>query len=152
MGHRHLVTGALLALNLAACTHVATTRLHGEAVHVGKGMRPIAAIQANATRFNVLFIPLGGDVNLDQAINRMMIVKAKTMGADKVVILNFDATPTGFWSLRRLFWFTSSKATGIAVQMTELPLDPNENDGPETPPGQSKPPGEPGADVTTSRL
>ena len=133
-----IVVGAVL-VSLAACTHVSTARLHGDAVHVGKGMRPIAAIQANATRFNLLFIPLGGDVDLDKAINRLMIVKAKTMGADKVVILNFDATPSGIWSLRRAMWFTSSKATGIAVQMTTLPEDPGSEHGPEAPPDSHSP-------------
>ena len=42
-----------------------------------------------------------GGVSLDRVVNRMLIVAAKTMGADKIVGLEFDVTPDGgVWSLR----------------------------------------------------
>lgn len=97
-------------------------------------MRPVAAIQANATSFYFLFIPLPGDVDLDRAVNRMLIVTAKAMGADKVVDLEFDVTPDGgVWSLRRLFGYRSAEAKGIAVQIDPTP-DPGQDQGPEPAP------------------
>ena len=123
---------AATALSLAACSHVSTVRLQEEAVEVGPGLRPMAAIQANAIRGQLLFIPLGPRVSLDRVVNELMVVAAKTMGADKVVILDFDVTPDGgVWSLRSLLGWRSARATGIAVQVTAPPPDPQADQGPE---------------------
>ncbi|HTM21562.1 MAG TPA: hypothetical protein VL172_13670, partial [Kofleriaceae bacterium] len=87
-----------------------------------------------------LFVPIPGHVDLDRVVNRMLIVTAKTMGADKVVNLTFDATPDGgIWALRRLFLWRSARASGIAVQVTAPPPDADADKGPEAPP-----PGGPG--------
>jgi hypothetical protein len=117
----------------ASCTHVSTVRLQEETVEVGPGLRPLAAIQANAISGYFLFIPLPG-VDLDKVVNQMMVVAAKTMGADKVVLLDFDATPAGgIWAWRKLIGWRSARATGIAVQVTSPASDPRADEGPEPP-------------------
>ena len=127
-----LAAAALLLA--AACSHVSTVRLQEEAIEVGPGLRPMAAIQANAIRGQLLFIPLGPRVSLDRVVNELMVVAAKTMGADKVVILDFDVTPDGgVWALRSLLGWRSARATGIAVQVTAPPPDPRADEGPEPP-------------------
>jgi|SRR5688572_10824891 hypothetical protein len=138
------ITLALSASLAAGCSHVSTVRLQPENVHVGAGMRPIAAIQANVTSFYLLFIPMPGGVDLDRAVNRMLIVTAKTMGADKIINLEFDVTPDGgVWTLRRLLGYRSAEAKGIAVQI-DAPVDAKRDDGPEPPaPGAA-----PGATAT----
>jgi hypothetical protein len=128
-----LAAAAVAALALG-CSTVSTVRLQPENVDVGPGMRPIAAIQANVTSFYFLFIPMPGGVDLDRAVNRMLIVTAKTMGADKIVNLQFDVTPDGgVWTLRRLLGYRSAEAKGIAVQI-DAPVDANRDQGPEPAP------------------
>jgi hypothetical protein len=121
-------------LSLAsACTSTQTVRLQPEAVAVDPGMRPIAAIQANAISAYLLFIAMPG-VDLDKVVNQMLIVTAKTMGADKVADLHFDITPDdGVWALRKLIGWRSAQASGIAVQVTGPAPDPHADDGPEPP-------------------
>ena len=124
---------ALALLAIAGCSHVETVRLQEEAVEVGPGLRPLAAIQANAISGYFLFIPLPG-VDLDRAVNQLLVVAAKTMGADKVVLLDFDTTPDGgIWAWRKLIGWRSARATGIAVQVTTPAADPHADDGPEPP-------------------
>jgi hypothetical protein len=124
----------------AACSSVSTVRLQPENVDVGPGMRPVAAIQANATSWYILFIPIPGGVDLDRVVNRMLIVAAKTMGADKIVNLEFDVTPSdGIWVLRKFFFFRSAEAKGIAVQI-DTPADPTRDQGPEPAPPPATPP------------
>jgi hypothetical protein len=121
--------GVLVAV--AACSSISTVRVQPENVAVSPGLRPVAIIQANATSAYVLFIPIPGGVDLDRVVNRMLIVAAKTMGADKVANLQFDITPdSGIWSLRRLIGWRSAQASGIAVQV-EAPEDPDADAGPE---------------------
>src|SRR5690242_17856413 len=98
---RFACVAALAAL--AACSNLSTVRLQPENVEVGPGLRPVAAIQADASSFYLLFVPIPGGVSLDRVVNRMLIVAAKTMGADKIVGLQFDVTPDGgIWSLRKI--------------------------------------------------
>ena len=137
--HMRSVTLALAACLVGGCSTVSTVRLQPENVDVGPGMRPIAAIQANVTSFYLLFIPMPGGVSLDRAVNRMLIVTAKTMGADKIVNLEFDVTPDGgVWTLRRLLGYRSAEAKGIAVQI-DAPVDATKDQGPE--PAPAAPPG-----------
>lgn len=128
---------ALLAAALiggAGCSAVSTVRLQPEAIEAGPGLRPIAGIQANATSAYILFIPVPGGVSLDRVINQMLVVTAKTMGADKVTNLEFDVTPEGgVYALRKLIGWRSARASGIAVQITQLPADPEADLGPEPP-------------------
>jgi hypothetical protein len=136
-----------LALALgAACTSVSTVRLQPETVHVGPGLRPIAGIQANATALYVLFLPVG-EASLDRVVNRMLVVTAKTMGADKVTDVDFDMTPdSGIWALRKLLGWRSAQASGIAVQVTAMPADDRADEGPEpAPPPAAEPSESPGA-------
>jgi hypothetical protein len=126
----------VVALVTAACSAVTTVRVQPENVAVSPGLRPVAAIQVNATSAYFLFIPLPGGVDLDRIVNRMLIVTAKMMGADKIANLQFDITPdSGIWTLRKLLGWRSAQASGIAVQV-EAPADPAADDGPEpaTPP------------------
>ncbi|MCA9677741.1 MAG: hypothetical protein H6709_16955 [Kofleriaceae bacterium] len=120
------------AVALAACSSISTVRVQPENVEVGPGLRPVAAIQANATSAYVLFIPLPGGVSLDRVVNRMLIVAAKTMGADKIVGLTFDVTPdTGIWTIRKIIGWRSARAAGIAVQVVTPAADDHADDGPE---------------------
>lgn len=125
---------ALAAATLAAvvsCSSVSTVRLQEESIEVGPGLRPLAAIQANATSLYFLFIPMPG-VDLDQVINQMLVVTAKTMGADKIANLDFEMTPdAGIWALRKLAGWRSARASGVAVQVTAPEADPQADEGPE---------------------
>jgi hypothetical protein len=130
---------------IAACSSISTVRLQPDNVEVGQGLRPIAAIQANVSSAYLLFIPIPGGVSLDRVVNRMLIVAAKTMGADKVVNLQFSVTPdTGIYTLRRLIGWRSARASGIAVQVETEQADPDADQGPEpTPPPDVAPPADP---------
>jgi hypothetical protein len=122
---------ALFVTASSACSHVSTVRLQEESIDVGPGLRPLAAVQANAISAYVLFIPIPG-VDLDRVINQMLVVTAKTIGADKIANLEFDVTPDGgVWALRKLFGWRSGRASGIAVQVTAPAEDPAADDGPE---------------------
>ncbi|HTJ43152.1 MAG TPA: hypothetical protein VL463_13700 [Kofleriaceae bacterium] len=120
------------AVTCAACASVSTVRLQPDNVEVGPGLRPIAAIQADVISAYVAFVPLPGDVDLDRAVNRMLIVAAKTMGADKIVGLRFEVTPEhGVYVLRKALGWRSASAWGIAVQVVAPPPDTKANEGPE---------------------
>jgi len=122
------------ALAAGACSAVSTVRVQPENVAVSPGLRPVAAIQVNVTSAYLLFIPIPGGVELDRVVNRMLIVAAKMLGADKVANLQFDITPdSGIWTLRKLIGWRSAQASGIAVQV-EAPVDPEADRGPEPPP------------------
>jgi hypothetical protein len=132
----------LIAL-LASCSHVSTVRLQEEAIEVGPGLRPLAAVQANATSAYILFIPIPG-VDLDRVINQMLVVTAKTIGADKIANLQFEVTPDGgVWALRKLLGWRSARASGIAVQVMAPAADPDEDQGPEPAGAQPNPAGQP---------
>jgi hypothetical protein len=132
-----LLAAAVVVLSvLIGCSHVSTVRLQEDAFEVGPGLRPVAAVQANATSAYFLFIPIPG-VDLDRVINRMLVVTVKTMGADRIANLEFDVTPDGgVWALRKLIGWRSARASGIAVEVTAPAADPDADQGPE-----------PGADV-----
>ncbi len=131
----HIVLGGVLAaaaLGSAGCASLSIARVQPENVAVGPGLRPIAVIQANAISGYLAFIPIPGGVNLDRVVNRMLIVAAKTVGADKVANLQFEQTPDGgIWALRKILGWRSAKASGVAVQVEAAPLDPAADDGPE---------------------
>lgn len=123
----------LAALSAPACTSVSTVRLQPEAIEVGPDLRPVAAVQANAASFYALFIPIPG-VDLDKAINQLLVVTAKSMGADKIANLQFEITPDGgIWALRKLLGWRSARASGIAVQVAGPAADPGAGGGPEAP-------------------
>jgi hypothetical protein len=129
-----------LAVTIVACSSISTVRLQPENVEVGPGLRPVAAIQANASSAYLLFIPLPGGVSLDRVVNRMLIVAAKTMGADKIVNLQFSMTPdNGIWTLRKVIGWRSARASGIAVQVITPAADPDADQGPEPAPPAEPP-------------
>jgi hypothetical protein len=127
-----LVCSALwvAAAALAGCSSIETVRLQPETVDVGAGQRPIAGIQATATSFYLFFIPIPGDISLDRVVNRMLIVTAKTMGADKVTGVHFHLDCPNA-CLSKIFGTVQSDAGGIAVQLTGPPGDPLADEGPE---------------------
>lgn len=130
---------AAAAVTCAACASVSTVRLQPDTVEVGPGLRPIAAIQADALSAYVAFVPIPGDVDLDRAVNRMLIVAAKTMGADKIVGLQFSVTPEhGVYVLRKALGWRSAHASGIAVQVVAPPADAKANEGPEPAPAPAR--------------
>jgi len=136
-----LVPVIALCLAEGACSHISTVRLQSESVAVQPGLRPIAAIEASAISFYALFVPIPG-VDLDQLINRMLIKTAKNIGADKIANLRFDIDPDGgIWALRKLLFYRSGRASGIAVQVIGSAPDPQADEGPE--PGLSAPEGSP---------
>ena len=129
----------VVLLGALACSTVTTVRLQPDAVNMGPGMRPIAGIQANVTSAYVLFIPVPGGVSLDRVVNRMLVVAAKTMGADKVANLQFQITPDqGIWALRKLLGWRSAQASGVAVQIMAPAPDPAADLGPEGPDAASQ--------------
>jgi hypothetical protein len=104
------------AFALVGCSSVSTVRVQPETVHVGPGLRPVAVIHAQVTSWYVLFIGVPGHVDLDRVVNRMLLPTAKALGADKVVNIKVDITPDhGIWALRKLFWYRSAEASGVAV-------------------------------------
>lgn len=120
-----------LAIAAGACTHISTVRLQPDSVAVGPNLRPIAALQADAISGYVAFIPIPG-VDLDKVVNQMLIAAAKTIGADKIANLRFEIDPAGgIWSLRKLLFYRSARASGIAVQVIMPEPDPKEMEGPE---------------------
>jgi hypothetical protein len=121
-----------LALLVAGCSSLHVVRVQPETVDVGPGLRPIAAIQASVSSFYLLFIPIPGGVNLDRVVNRMLIVTAKTMGADKIAQLRFHIDSCiGFWCFWKILGQQDAWASGIAVQVIAPPPDPTADEGPE---------------------
>jgi hypothetical protein len=111
-----LVVAAALAASAAACSSISTVRVQPETLYVGRGLRPIAVIQAQVTSAYLFWIPIPGHVDLDYVVNRMLLATAKTLGADKVVDIKVDITPdTGIWTLRKLLGYRSAEASGVAV-------------------------------------
>lgn len=137
VGRPRALAHIAVALSLAGCSSLSIARVQPENVAVEPGLRAIAVVQANAISGYVAFIPLPGGVSLDRVVNRMLIVAAKTIGADKVAHLTFDQTPDGgVWALRKLLGWRSASARGIAVQVEAAPADPRADEGPEPgPPG-----------------
>jgi hypothetical protein len=112
---RFALAGVML-IALGGCASVSTVRVQPDNVHVGPGLRPIAVVHAQVTSWYVLFIPIPGNVDLDRVVNRMLLATAKSLGADKVVDIKVDITPDGgIWTFRKLFWYRSASASGIAV-------------------------------------
>ncbi len=128
---RWLIAVAAAALGTAGCTSLHTVRVQPETVDVGPGLRPVAGIQAHATSLYLLFIPIPG-VNLDEVVNQMVIVAAKTMGADKIAQLEFHIDSTiGFWCFWGALCQRDAWAKGIAVQLMAPPEDVAADQGPE---------------------
>jgi hypothetical protein len=100
----------------AACSSISTVRVQPENVQVAKGLRPIAVVHAQVTSAYFLFLAIPGKVSLDYVVNRMLIHAAKQLGADKVVDIKVDITPSdGIWTLRKLIGWRSAQASGVAV-------------------------------------
>ena len=131
-----------VAVTSVACSSISTVRLQPENVDVGPNLRAVAAIQADVVSMYLAFVPIPGGVDLDRAVNRMLIVAAKTMGADKIVDLRFEVTPEhGVYVLRKALGWRSAHASGIAVQVVGPVGDTNAGEGPE--PVQPSPPASP---------
>lgn len=106
----------------AACSSISTVRVQPDNVHVAPGLRPIAVVHAQVTSAYFLFLAIPGKVNLDYVVNRMLLHAAKQLGADKVVDIKVDITPSdGIWTLRKLIGWRSAEASGIAVVVEDAP-------------------------------
>lgn len=104
------------------CSSISTVRVQPESVHVQPGLRPIAIVHAQVTSAYFLFLAIPGKVNLDYVVNRMLLHAAKQLGADKVVDIKVDITPSdGIWTLRKLLGWRSAQASGIAVVVEQPP-------------------------------
>jgi hypothetical protein len=107
---------AACAASAAACSSISTVRVQPESVYVGPHLRPIAVVHAQVFSAYVLFLPIPGHVDLDNVVNRMLVVAAKSLGADRVVDIKVDITPDGgIWTLRKLLGWRSAEASGVAV-------------------------------------
>ncbi|HRC54542.1 MAG: hypothetical protein IPI49_28525 [Myxococcales bacterium] len=125
------VAWAGLTLGALGCSSISTVRVQSDNVYVGPNLRPIAVIHAQATTAYLLFLPIPGGVDLDRVVNRMLIIAAKTLGADKIANLQVDITPdSGVWTLRKILGWRSAEASGVAVVVDD-PADPNPEAGPE---------------------
>lgn len=130
-----------LASGVLGCSSVSTVRVQSDNVYVGPHLRPIAVVHAQATSAYFLFIPIPGGVDLDRVVNRMLIMAAKTLGADKVAELRVEITPdSGVWTLRKLLGWRSAEASGVAVVVDD-PVDADAHQGPEPAPAASSPAG-----------
>jgi hypothetical protein len=108
-----------------ACSSVSTARVQPDNLYVGPGLRPIAVVHAQVTSWYLLFIPIPGNVDLDRVVNRMLLASAKALGADKVVNIKVDITPDGgIWTFRKLFWYRSAEASGVAVVIEDPAATP----------------------------
>ena len=106
----------------AGCSSISTVRVQPDNVHVAPGLRPIAIVHAQVTSAYFLFLAIPGKVSLDYVVNRMLIHAAKQLGADKVVDIKVDITPSdGIWTLRKLLGWRSAEASGIAVVVEDAP-------------------------------
>lgn len=130
-----------LASGALGCSSVSTVRVQSDNVYVGPHLRPIAVVHAQATSAYFLFIPIPGGVDLDRVVNRMLIMAAKTLGADKVAELRVEITPdSGVWTLRKLLGWRSAEASGVAVVVDD-PVDADAHQGPEPASAASSPAG-----------
>lgn len=117
-----------------ACSSISTVRVQPESLHAPAGYKPIAIVHAQVTSAYFLFLALPGKVNLDYVVNRMLLPAAKALGADKVVDVKVDITPSdGIWTLRKLIGWRSAEASGLAIV-----ADPQQPAAPPTGPQPTK--------------
>ncbi len=110
---RNILVGLVL---LSGCTSVDVVRLQPDQLRTPKGMEPLAGIRATCLGFYLFTLGLP-EADLDRVINELLMKEAKKIGADQVINLRFDATPShGIWWLTKLFWFRSATAWGIAIR------------------------------------
>jgi len=122
MSWRRAALVAAFVTFAAACSSISTVRVQPDNVHVAPGLRPIAIVHAQVTSAYFLFLAIPGKVNLDYVVNRMLLHAAKQLGADKVVDIKVDITPSdGIWTLRKLIGWRSAQASGIAVVVENVP-------------------------------
>ena len=112
---------AACVVGATACSAISTVRVQPESLYVGPHLRAIAIVHAEVTSAYVLFIAIPGHVDLDYVVNRMLLVAAKTLGADKVVDIKVDITPAdGIWTLRKLLGWRTASASGVAVVVDDV--------------------------------
>ena len=119
---------ALAAVTCVAlgCSSVQTVRVQPDNIYVGPGMKPIAIVHAQVSSFYFMFAAIPGGVDLDRVVNRMLLATAKALGADKVVNIRVDITPSsGIWVVRRILGWRSAEASGVAVVMDPAQPSPS---------------------------
>ncbi|MCA9672224.1 MAG: hypothetical protein KC503_41805 [Myxococcales bacterium] len=115
-----------LALASSGCSSIEVVRLQPDILHTPRGTEPLAGLQATCMGFYFFTLPIP-EAHLDKVINDMLIKEAKKIGADKLVGLRFDVTPShGIWFLTKLLWWRVATAWAIAVvaERNPAPLPP----------------------------
>ena len=113
---------AILAMALAAtvtgCTSVESATVAGNEI-VGNGGEAVAVVQASSIGLTLIFhiIDLVTS-DLDQVVNKLLVVEAKQMGASKVDLKGASTTPRhGIFALTgTLIGFPMSTAMGVAIK------------------------------------
>jgi hypothetical protein len=140
---RALLAAALL---LCGCASVDVVRIQPDLLKTPEGTEPLAGIQARCTGFYLFTLGIP-EATLDKVINEMLLKKARELGADRIINLQFDATPShGWWWITKLLWWRSASATAIAV-VKEHGADATGRPPPlELPPMPSEPASRPAAE------
>ena len=113
--NRALVLVLVLTSFVAGCSSVEIVRLQPDLLHTPRGTEPLAAIQVTTMGFFLFTLGLP-EADLDKAVNELLLKEARKIGADKVINLRFDVTPShGIWFLTKLLWFRVATAWGVAV-------------------------------------
>jgi hypothetical protein len=126
------VAATCAALLASSCSSVDVVRLQPDLLEAPEGMEPLAGIQATCMGFYLftLGIPYA---DMDKAVNDLLFKEAKKLGAERVVGLRFEGTPSGgIWFLTKLLGFRFATAYGIAL-VKEPGAGAKEN-GPGPPP------------------
>ena len=122
------------------CSSVEIVRLQPDILHTPRGTEPLAALQATCMGF--YFFTLGlPEADLDKAVNELLIAEAKKIGADKLINLRFDVTPShGFWFITKLLWFRVATAWAVAVIADSEDEEQGDDlGGPKHPGGSARP-------------
>jgi len=114
------------ALAAAACTSVEYVRIPPGTMRLPDGADPIAAVQVSRMGFYFLGVEIV-ESDLDLVLNKMLLEAARKVGADRVVNVHFDATPSSgvWWFFTHVLPFPpSARAWGIAVRDRPLAVPP----------------------------
>jgi hypothetical protein len=107
---------AVVAVALVSCSSVDVVRLQPDMVEVPEGMEPVAGLQTTCLGFYLFTLGIPA-ADLEKAVNELLMKEARKIGADRVMNLQFDATPEGgIWWLTKLLGFRSASASGVAIR------------------------------------
>jgi hypothetical protein len=135
-----LVAALCLSLTAAGCSSIEVVRLQPDQLRTPRGTEPVAALQTTCLGFYLFTLGLP-EADLEKAVNELLMKEAKKIGADRVIDLRFDATPSGgIWWLSKLFFFRMASAWGIAIRADSTAQEKDEQVAPvPLPPPGSRP-------------